>query len=277
MNYDGQIKIVDPIRGESIVTKIVKTEWSGYNFDKDALRSEIWAKLDENGVSPVTPYGHIPTFNGSDKAAERLAELPIWKKANVIKFNPDTAYIPLRHRALKDGKRIYMAVPRLTEERCFVELTATALQGKDLSLQEAATWQGAMRLGKLVSPGEMEPVDLVLVGCVAVSRQGGRIGKGAGFADLELGILRELGLLKPEIPIVAAVHPLQIVAESVLPMMPHDSPLDWIITPEEVIETNSNYSRPTGLDWEQIRDAQYENIPVLNSLKRRLQDKDSNT
>jgi 5-formyltetrahydrofolate cyclo-ligase len=255
-----------------MMNEIVKTEWSGYNFDKDALRSEIWTKLDGNNVSPITPYGHIPTFAGSDDAAARLAELPIWKEAHVIKANPDTAYIPLRLRALQDGKRIYMAVPRLTEERCFVELTADALLEKGVSLEDAAPWQGAMRLGDLVSPDEMEPVDLVLVGCVAVSKQGGRIGKGAGFADLELGILRELGLLQPGTPIVAAVHQLQIVDESVLPMMAHDSPLDWIITPEEVIETNTDYSRPTGLDWDQIRDTQYKNIPVLNLLRKQLQD-----
>ena len=257
------------------MSRIVKTEWSGYHLDKDALRSEIWRQMDENDVSPITPYGHIPTFRGSEEAAALLADLPIWKNAKVIKFNPDTAYVPLRHRALLDGKRIYMAVPRLTKERCFVELTAEALEKKGVSLQEASTWQGAMEHGELVSPNEMESIDLVLVGCVAVSRDGGRIGKGAGFADLELGILRELGLLKPSTPIVAAVHTLQIVDDSVLPMMTHDSQLDWIITPVEVFETNSTYPRPTGLDWDQIRDVQYEKIPVLNALRRQLRGEES--
>lgn len=254
--------------------EIVKTEWSGYHIDKDTLRSEIWTKLDEHGVSPISPYGHIPTFSGSEEAAARLAELPIWKNAGVIKFNPDTAYVPLRLRALQDGKRIYMAVPQLTEERCFVELTADALRDMGVALEDAASWQGAMKRGNLVSPGEMRPVDLVLVGCVAVSRDGGRIGKGAGFADLELGILRELGLLSPDTPVVAAVHPLQIVDDFTLPMMPHDSPLDWIITPDEAIKTRSNYPRPTGLDWDQIRDTQYEKIPVLNLLKKQLEDRE---
>jgi 5-formyltetrahydrofolate cyclo-ligase len=252
---------------------IVNTEWSGYHFGKDALRSKIWTQMDEQNVSPVSPFGHIPTFVGAEEAAARLATLPIWQRAKIIKFNPDTAYIPLRLRALQDGKRIYMAVPRLTEERCFVELTAEALKQKGVTLKEAAPWQGAMTHGQLVSPGDMKPIDLVLVGCVAVSSRGGRIGKGAGFADLELGILRELGLLKPETPIVAAVHPVQIVDESLLPMMPHDSPLDWIVTPSDVIETESDYPRPSGLDWGQIRDEQFENIPVLSLLREQLQDK----
>ena len=38
-------------------------------------------------------------------------------------------------------------------------------------------------------------LDFVVVGCVAVTRAGGRTGKGGGFADLELGIFRELGKL----------------------------------------------------------------------------------
>jgi len=249
---------------------IVKTEWSGFDGDKDALRSKIWTRLKEQAVSPREPFGHIPSFIGADKAAALLAELPIWKRAKIIKSNPDTAHVPLRLRALQEDKKLYMAVPRLTEERCFVELTADALRQRGVSLEESATWQGAMEHGRLVSPEEMEPIDLVLVGCVAVSLGGGRIGKGAGFADLELGILRDLGLLKLDTPIVAAVHQLQIVDTASVPMQPHDSPLDWIVTPDEVYETRSELPRPKGLDWNKIRPEQYENIPVLKRLKSRL-------
>lgn len=253
------------------MSKMVETEWSGYHEDKDALRSAIWHQLKEQGASPREPFGHIPSFIGAQEAAGLLAELPIWRQARVIKSNPDTAHVPLRLRALQDGKKLYMAVPRLTEERCFVELAAQALAEKGVALAEAAAWQGAMAHGRLVSPDEMEPIDLVLVGCVAVSHRGGRIGKGAGFADLELGILRALGLITPATPIVAAVHPLQIVDASALPLQPHDWPLDWIITPAEVFETKTDYPRPSGLDWDQIRAAQYENIPILSTLRERLQ------
>jgi 5-formyltetrahydrofolate cyclo-ligase len=253
------------------MSELIETEWSGYHEDKDALRSEIWRRLDEQGASPLEPFGHIPSFFGAEEAAALLAELPIWREAKVIKSNPDTAHVPLRLRALQDGKRLYMAVPRLTEERCFVELTASALAEKAVPLEEAAAWQGAMAHGRLVSPEEMEAIDLVLVGCVGVSRRGGRIGKGAGFADLELGILRELGLIGPKTPAVAAVHPLQIVDAAALPLQSHDWPLDWLITPAEVFETKTDYPRPSGIDWDQIRAEQYESIPVLSALRERLQ------
>ncbi|HEY3228961.1 MAG TPA: hypothetical protein VGJ87_07045, partial [Roseiflexaceae bacterium] len=101
-----------------------ETDWSGRNPSKDALRDEIWSLLKRQGIAPTEPFGHIPNFVGADRAAERLAGLPIWQQAQVIKCNPDTAQVLVRLRALEDGKRLYMAVPRLTDERCFVDLTA---------------------------------------------------------------------------------------------------------------------------------------------------------
>ena len=79
-----------------------------------------------------------------------------------------------------------------------------------------------MQHGRLVAVDEMSPIDLVVVGCVAVSRDGGRTGKGAGFADLELGLLRQQGLIQAHTPIVTTVHALQIVPSAELPMLPHD-------------------------------------------------------
>jgi 5-formyltetrahydrofolate cyclo-ligase len=251
------------------MSDIVQTEWSGYHQDKDALRSAIWKRLDEGGVSPREPYGHIPSFIGAEEAAARLAALPIWQNAQVIKSNPDTAHVPLRLRALQEGKRLYMAVPRLTTERCFVELTAEAMAAKDVPLAEVAAWQGAMAHGNYVRPDEMPPIDLVLVGCVAVTRGGARIGKGAGFADLELGMLREFGLMTSETPVVAAVHPYQIVADGTIPMDAHDSPLNWLVTPDEVIETHTQLPQPQGLAWDLIREEQIASIPFLRLLSER--------
>ncbi len=139
----------------------------------------------------------------------------------------------------------------------------------------ASTWRRRRRrqarwcLGEPVVLDEMAPIDLVITGCVAVTRSGGRTGKGAGFADLELGILRQLGLVRPGTPIVTTVHPLQIVDGPQLPMLPHDSALDWIVTPDEVIETRTPYPQPTGLDWDAVLPDQIEAIPVLRQLRNR--------
>jgi 5-formyltetrahydrofolate cyclo-ligase len=163
-----------------------------------------------------------------------------------------------------------MAVPRLTNTRCFVELTAEDLQQRKIPLEEAAIARKALTYGRLVSFEQMQAIDLVMVGCVAVTRNGGRTGKGAGFADLELAMLKEFGLVQSDTPIVTTVHLLQIVEEERLPMQPHDWALNWIVTPEEVIETNTTYSRPTGLDWDTIRPEQFKKIPILRKLREQL-------
>ena len=248
----------------------MKTDWIGYHHDKDKLRTEIWSLLKQQAASVGDPFGHIPNFVGAQLAAEKLATLPIWEQAKTIKCNPDAAQIPVRMRALQDGKRLYMAVPRLTDDRCFVELTAGDLQRQNVSIAESAIARKALTCGKLVSFAEMEPIDLVIVGCVAVTPNGGRTGKGAGFADLELAMLQEFGLVEIETPIVTTVHSLQVVENSRLPMQSHDWALNWIVTAEEVIETNTTYPRPTGLDWDSIRLEQLEEIPILRKLKAQL-------
>ncbi|HMP40540.1 MAG TPA: 5-formyltetrahydrofolate cyclo-ligase [Roseiflexaceae bacterium] len=244
-------------------------EWSGRHSGKDELRAEVWQALVANSASPKDPFGHIPDFHGSDKAAAQLATLPIWQRARVIKANPDTAQAPVRLRAMQEGKLLYMAVPRLVDARCFVELRADDLAARGVSLADAAHWQGALDHGRLVAFEEMQPIDLVITGCVAVSRSGGRTGKGAGFADLELGMLRELGLVRPGTPIITTVHALQVVDGDRLPMMPHDSALDWVITPDEVIETKTTHPQPAGIDWDAVQPDQYASIPALSDMRKR--------
>ncbi|MEG5036579.1 5-formyltetrahydrofolate cyclo-ligase [Microcoleus sp. AT3-D2] len=251
----------------------MKTDWSGYHQDKDYLRAKIWSLLKHQAASIGDPFGHIPNFVGAQLAAERLATLPIWQQAKTIKCNPDSAQIPVRMRALQEGKRLYMAVPRLTDDRCFVELTAEDLQRQNISISESAIARKALTCGRLVSFAEMKPIDLVIVGCVAVTRNGGRTGKGAGFADLELAMLTEFGLVQIDTPIITTVHPLQIVEDLRLQMQAHDWALNWIVTAQEIIETNTSYPRPIGLNWDSIRPEQLEKIPILRKLREQLTNK----
>ena len=68
--------------------------------------------------------------------------------------------------------------------------------------------------------------------------------EGGGFADLELGIFRELGKVTPQTPVATTVHSVQLVDEALLPMLGHDSPLDYIATEAGVIETRTAMPRP---------------------------------
>lgn len=243
-----------------------ESHWVGRHAGKDELRHQVWTALKESGVAIGDPFGWIPNFIGADKAAARLAELPIWKKARVVKSNPDAPQAHVRLRALQDGKIVYMAVPRLAEEKCFIELSAEELLGRGIALKDAAEWQTAVEIGKRVDFAEMKLIDIAVTGCVAVTRAGGRTGKGAGFADLEFAMLRQFGLLSPETPLVTTVHSLMVVDNERLPIQTHDTFLNWIITPDEVIEVKSGGQQPGGIDWDQIRPDQYETIPVLRKL-----------
>jgi 5-formyltetrahydrofolate cyclo-ligase len=249
------------------MSNATQTEWSGHHEAKDRLRSHVWTALKAQGAAVGEPVGHIPRFVGAERAAERLAALPCWRSARVVKCNPDRAQEPVRWRALQDGKKLYMAVPRLTKPRCFVALEATALAQRGVELAVAATNRGAMRYGRLLAFEEMQPIDLVVAGCVAVSRDGGRTGKGAGFADLELGMLRQFGLVQADTPVVTTVHPVQIVADQQLPMLAHDWSLTWIVTPDEALSTTLTRPQPAGIEWDQIRPEQWRTIPALRALR----------
>ena len=252
---------------------IDRARWKGRNSEKDILRFEVWSLLEERSVSIGPVWSRIPNFIGADKAAQRLAELQIWKAAKVVKSNPDPPQIPVRLRALEDGKLVYVPVPELVKDYPFIELDPNKLQRNGIPFEEVAPIEGAMEHGRKVGFRDMKPFDLAVVGCVAATRNGGRCGKGGGFADLEMGIFREMGLISADTPIVTTIHTLQVKEDERVIMVAHDTPLDWIITPDEVIETQTMIAQPEGVNWDTIQSDQYENIPFLLSLKSTLLDK----
>jgi len=244
--------------------------WEGRNSTKDELRVEVWTNLENQGASIGPAFSHIPNFKGADRAAARLAELLIWKNAKVVKCNPDAPQIPVRLRALQDGKLLYAPVPELAKDFPFLELDPEDLKKRGIPFESAAPIEGALKHGRRVEFQKMKPFDIAVVGCVAVTRIGGRTGKGGGFADLELGIFREMSLIDPNTPIVTTVHPMQIVDDERVAMVAHDTPLNWIITPDEEIETTTPYPQPDGVYWDNIQADQLRDIPFLRTLREQL-------
>lgn len=225
---------------------------------KQSARERVWALLErERAVRPGV-HGRIPSFFGADEAAGRLAELPQWRSARVIKAVPDTAQEPVRARALREGKLVYMAVPKLAEKQPFYLLDPATLT---LSPEEAANRHTAAQVGRPVDVDTMRPVDLVVCGSVAVNRHGVRLGKGAGYSDIEVALLQEAGLVSPETVIVTTVHDLQVVDDE-LPEAAHDFSVDVIVTPAAVIRC-PNPRRPRGLLWNDLSAEKIAAIPVL--------------
>jgi 5-formyltetrahydrofolate cyclo-ligase len=244
--------------------------WAGRNAGKDQLRSRIWSTLEANGVAVGPAWSMIPNFVGADMAAWRLAQTPEWKAAKTVKTNPDAPQIPIRLRALYEGKTVYAPVPYLTQDFPYLRIAPDALRAKGISFELAATSEGFVEHGERIGFEDVEPLDICVVGSVAVSRAGGRTGKGAGFADLETAIFRELRIINDRTPVVTTVHSCQLVDDADVVIESHDSPLDIVATDAELIITGNRSKRPGGVEWDKVRADQFENIPFLAELKKRM-------
>jgi 5-formyltetrahydrofolate cyclo-ligase len=170
----------------------------------------------------------------------------------------------VRLRALKEGKIIFMAVPRLTRARCFIRLDPRRLGGR---LAEASTIGGAMRLGVPVLPKDVETIDLVVAGSVAVHANGGRVGKGGGYSDLEWALARELGLVTARTPVLSTVHDLQVL-RAAIPMTTHDVPVDLIVTPTRVLRRTGRRAKPRAIRWDELDAARIAAMPPIAALAR---------
>ena len=229
---------------------------------KQAIRDRIWSLLEERRVAAFPgARGRIPNFVGASAAADRLAGLDEWRSARTIKCNPDAPQRYVRLRALREGKIVYMAVPRLRQERCFWELDPRHLR----DLRAAASIGGAAKAGRPVDPRELPHIDLVVAGSVAVSRTGARLGKGGGYSDLEYALCRTVGCIDDRTRIATTVHPLQIVRGAV-PETDHDFRVDLIVTPVRVLRPRRSRPQPRGIIAAHLTDEIRESIPVLRAL-----------
>ena len=240
--------------------------------EKATLRNLVWDDLEESGTArfPYPPHGRIPNFVGAKEAAEQLSRTHAWQDASVIKVNPDAPQLPVRRAALRAGKTVYMAAPRLRDAKPFLRLDPADVT----DIQSATTVSGVSNHGVAVVPSAVPPIDLIVAGSVGVTRVGARIGKGEGYSDLEWAVLCELGAVGGETTVATTVHDRQLLDGSESPLAPdrsipspeaHDVPLDLIATPSAVQETSTPYTRPAGVDWSILTSATIAEIPVLQS------------
>jgi 5-formyltetrahydrofolate cyclo-ligase len=234
---------------------------------KARLRAQVWADLDRPGVARFPkPKNRIPNFVGAEAAARLLAETDEWIAATTVKANPDSPQWPVRTRALQDGKVVYMAVPRLAELDPFFLLDPEHLADAP---RAASSIKGASRSARTVRVDELDPVDLVVTGCVAVDESGARLGKGGGFSDLELALAAQAGLVDARTVVVTTVHELQVLAAGTVPTSGHDIHVDVVVTPERIVRC----ARPHGwalpeIRWDELTDEKIAAIPLLTQMQR---------
>ncbi len=229
---------------------------------KSGLRKACWQAIRDAGAARFPGVeGRIPNFVGAEAAAERLAATEAWQRATVLKCNPDSPQRAVRRRALEEGKLVFMAVPRLRSADPFLALDPAQLDPG--TLWNASSIKGADAMGIPTSLEEMPPIDLIVTGCVGVTRQGARLGKGGGYSDLEYALLREQGKIGPHTPVATTVHPSQVLRAHAIPMRPHDVSLDLVVTPERAIHCKRAYDRPAGILWDVLEPEKRAAIPVL--------------
>ena len=202
-------------------------------MEKQRLREKIWREMQERGVArfPLPCWGRIPNFQGAEKAAENLRRLEEWRKAKVIFSSPDSPQRKVRENALKDGKILVMASPRL--KKGFLVIKPEKVKGKEAY---ASTIRGAFQFAERTE--NFPKPDLVVTGSVAIDVYGHRLGKGGGYGDRELSLIRyKFGA----IPVATTVHDMQVV--DYVPSERHDQKVDIIITPTRTIRVKSLNSK----------------------------------
>lgn len=239
---------------------------------KWAIRKRIWDLMESSGVAanPRPVHHRIPNFVGAERTAAQVTSLPEFHSARWIKINPDSPQKPVRSASLRAGKMLLVPQPRL-RTGFFSILNPSSIARTDYDF--AATQQGVVQFGEPVELEAKIKVDMVIVGSVAVNpANGARIGKGEGFAELEYGMLRWMGAVDDETPVVTCIHDCQLVDD--IPsekMLCHDVPVDIICTPTKIIRVERVLPKPTGIYWDKLSPQKLASIKVLQTLKRKIE------
>jgi len=196
---------------------------------KQLLREKVWSEMGRLRIAafPLPCRGRIPNFVGAEAAAERLRQLKEWKKAKVIFVNPDSPQRKVRENALEDEKTLVVASPRL--KKGFMLIDPAKVKGKE---RFASAIKGVFKFG--VGVEEFSKPDIVVEGSVAVDTRGHRLGKGHGYSDLEIQMLKRMF---GRVLVTTTVHDIQIVEK--VPFEEKDEKVSIIVTPTQVIRVSS--------------------------------------
>ncbi|KAM9374079.1 methenyltetrahydrofolate synthase domain-containing protein [Phaethornis superciliosus] len=240
-------------------------------FSKQDIRQQVWDYLEGSDLAefPRPVHRRIPNFKGSQQACCSIKELDVFRRASEIKVDPDKPLEGVRLAALQARKTLLVPTPRL-RTGLFNRIVPPAAATKEI-LRICATSQGVKEYSVPVGLDGKARVDLVVVGSVAVSEKGWRIGKGEGYADMEYAMMVSMGAVQEDTPVITIVHDCQVldIAEELLG--DHDLTVDYILTPSRTIKTNCKRPKPQGIIWHKVSYEMLEKIPILKNLRYREQ------
>jgi 5-formyltetrahydrofolate cyclo-ligase len=135
----------------------LRTPW------KWEIRKRIWDMMEEKDIarSPRPVHHRIPNFAGAEQAAARLATLPEFQSARIVKVNPDTPQRPVRHLVLEQGKTLLTPQPRLRTG--FFSTVKMDQLPSLVKVEECTVSKGVVKWGTSVTLKDKYTVDLVVV------------------------------------------------------------------------------------------------------------------
>ncbi|KAL1674607.1 hypothetical protein EV122DRAFT_220256 [Schizophyllum commune] len=213
--------------------------------EKRALRKLVSAKLKALSVADISQQ--------SEAIASRVLALPAFKESRRISCymsmpTSEVVTTSLVNSILDHGKTLF--IPRISVEAPG-HMDFLQLHGReDLGSLKAGTW-GIKEpdLHWLGNPRQSEApgIDVILVPGVAFDRSMSRLGHGKGYYDRFISTYVETGNKRPllgkwialaQVAMALALRE-QIVDNAAVPVTPHDWKMDMIITPDEVIQSQS--------------------------------------
>ncbi|XP_055504880.1 methenyltetrahydrofolate synthase domain-containing protein isoform X13 [Leucoraja erinacea] len=216
---------------------------------KGDIRQKIWDYMEKNNLAnfPRPVHHRIPNFKGAYDACNKIRNLDCYIKAREVKVDPDKPLEGVRLAALQARKTLLVPTPRL-RKGLFNKIVPPPGAAKEI-IRVCSTAQGVKDFSVPVQLDAKVHIDLVVVGSVAVSKNGWRIGKGEGFADLEYAMMVSMGSIDEKTVVVTTVHDCQLLDIPEELMDNHDLIVDYILTPTQVITTDCKRSKPQGIIW----------------------------
>jgi len=253
-------------------------------FTKEYYRNTVWNHMEDNNIAsfPRPVYHRIPNFFGSDEAGNQLLRIPEFRSARIVKVNPDRPQTQCRYLVLKRGKRLFVPPAGLKRNAVLTEIKLPHhLKDNEQALRYAATRKGFEEYGHLLTLQAMvrwDPatkIDVVVIGSVAIDHESGyRIGKGEGFADMEIAVMNEFGLIDQNTTFIVTMHDCQLFKgiDDRLFDPGTDTRLDYICTPTQIIKIKRDRKRkssplPYHIDWDKLSAQRMRRIPFLRTLK----------
>ncbi|XP_075045449.1 methenyltetrahydrofolate synthase domain-containing protein isoform X2 [Mixophyes fleayi] len=233
------------------------------------IRQKVWDYMEHNNLAdfPRPVHHRIPNFKGAARACERLTTVQEFQSAETVKINPDAPQKKARFLTLDARKTLLVPTPRL-RTGLFNRITPPPGAGKEV-LRICSTSQGVKDFSVPLGLDAAVRVDLVVVGSVAVSEKGWRIGKGEGFADMEYAMMVAMGAVTDETVVVTVVHDCQVLNIPEELLEDYDLTVDYILTPTRVIKTGCTRPKPRGIIWSKISRDVMDKIPILKKLQDR--------